>query len=354
MKSLKTNEGTKKTLSNKNTEENHVKCLEVDYTLSNNERETLVDILNVPINPYQNPQGFLDRIDQIACSEAPEFLVKLCARLRETDPQEKPFYYIKNCPIDREIPTLGYEDQLNEKYRKKKTFVAESFLALFTRLMGTDIISYRTANNGDLFHDIHPMRKLAHTPSQKTVDTIKFHADIPNNQVRPDWVYLLSMRNSPKNKVYTVVLRLKDVFASLDPTDLEVLRKPIFFSPRDTIHVYGGQEPGFTPKKPILIHDSGREYLAFFDGNTSSNEPEGIEILKKISRTLNSLGQDIFLERSDFLAMSNNSAMHARRVDEVTDIEEHQNRWLLKTWNVDNIAEHFQHLIPGKVNMSDE
>lgn len=343
-----------KGVSSKDFNESKLSHLKVDYIFSHAQRDNLIELLDVPINPYRSPREFLERIDHMAYEETPEFLIDLCSSLRATAPIEKPFYYIKNCPIDMEVPVLGFEDQLSEKYRKKTTFVAEAFLALFTKLMGTHIVSYRTANNGDLFHDIHPMRKLAHTPSQKTVDSIKFHADIPNNKVRPDWVYLLSMRNSPKNKVYTVVLKLKDVFDRLGSTDFELLKKPIFFSPRDTIHVYGGQEAGFTPYKPLLISERGREYLAFFDGNTSSNETEGINLLKKLSQIFYGLGQDVFLERNDFLAMSNNTAMHARRVDEVTDIEEHHNRWLLKTWNVDDISEHTHNFIPGKVNMSDE
>lgn len=328
--------------------------LEVDYAFSDAERDQLIKLLNVPINPYNEPRAFLELIATIASRGTPDFLKELCTRLRATDLADKPFYYLKNCPIDHDVPVLGYEDQLNEKYRLKKNFVAEGFLALFTELMGTDIISYRTANNGDLFHDIHPMRELAHTPSQKTVDTIKFHADIPNNKVRPDWVYLLSMRNSPKNKVYTVVVSLKEVFSRLTEHDVELLRHPIFYSPHDTIHVHGGQAPGFTPKKPILINDAGSEYLAFFEGNTSSDDPEGLGVIQRLSAILHEIGKDVFLSERDLLAMSNNTAVHARRVDEVNDITAHRNRWLLKTWNVDDISRHDEKLVPGKVHMSDE
>jgi len=93
------------------------------------------------------------------------------------------------------------------------------------------------AGNGDMFHDIYPMRDLAHTPSQKTVDTIKFHADISNNRLRPDWVYLLSVRNDPVDDVYTVFIRLQDVFARLGDDVIEKLERPVFFSPKDTLGV---------------------------------------------------------------------------------------------------------------------
>ncbi|MCE8007533.1 TauD/TfdA family dioxygenase [Aestuariivita sp.] len=327
---------------------------DADYIFSDAERATLTDWLDIPLNPYREPGAFLALIRDMVDHETPTFLTELCARLSAAPVEDKVCYYLKNCPVDPEIPMLGFEDQLNEKYRLKKTFVGEAFLAVVTELMGTDIISYRTANNGDLFQDIHPMRELAHTPSQKTVDTIKFHADIPNNRVRPDWVYLLSMRNTPENKVYTVVVSLKEVFSRLSDDDISLLRQPIFYSPHDTIHVHGGQEPGFTPKKPILITEGGREYLAFFEGNTTSDDPRGLAVIDRVSAILHEIGKDFFLYERDLLVMSNNTAVHARRVDEVTNVDAHRNRWLLKTWNVDDITRHTRNLVPGKVQMSDE
>lgn len=108
---------------------------------------------------------------------------------------------------------------------------------LFSELTRTPVVGYRTAGNDDMFHDIYPMRDLAHTPSQKTVDTIKFHADIPNNRLRPDWVYLLSVRNDPVDDVYTVFIRLQDVFARLGDDVIEKLERPLFFSPKDTLGI---------------------------------------------------------------------------------------------------------------------
>lgn len=43
-----------------------------------------------------------------------------------------------------------------------------------------------------------------------------------------------------------------------------------------------------------------------------------------------------------------------QKVEFVADPEAHRNRWLLKTWNVDRIEDHAAHLMPGRINTSDE
>jgi hypothetical protein len=59
------------------------------------------------------------------------------------------------------VPYLDFGNPLASKHELKKTFAAEAFLSVFAELQGTSIITYRTANNGDMFHDIHPAKKTA-------------------------------------------------------------------------------------------------------------------------------------------------------------------------------------------------
>lgn len=322
--------------------------------LDDAERDQLYEVLDVDVNPYRDYGRFLERIRAIARDRVPGFFRAVCRDLAARDLHAQPVLYLQNCPIDREVPLLDYEDPLTSKHAQKRTFVGEAFLAVISELLGTTVVGYRTANRGDMFHDIHPMRALAHTPSQKTVGTIHFHADIPNNKVRPDWVYLLSMRNSRQNRVYTTFVRLADVLASLDEPLQELLRQPIYYAPHETVHVYGGQADGFTPMKPMLLSERGHTFLAYFEGNTRSDTREGREALTALNTTLHRLSTPLFLDVRDFVAISNNTCMHGRKVEEITDPEAHRNRWLLKTWNVDRIEDHAAHLIPGRIHTSDE
>ena len=322
--------------------------------LNDGDRDLLYDVLDVDINPYREYGRFLDRIRTIARNEVPSFFRELCRDIAARDVRVQPVHYLQNCPIDRTVPVLDYDDPLTSKHEQKRTFVAEAFLSLISELLGTTIVGYRTANRGDMFHDIHPMRALAHTQSQKTQDTLHFHADIPNNKVRPDWVYLLSLRNSRANRVYTTFVRLADVLMNLDESLKELLKRPLYYAPREHVHVYGGQPDGFTALKPMLITERGYTFLAYFESRTSSDSREGREALAALSAVLHRLSTSIFLDERDFVALSNNASMHGRKVEEITDPEAQRNRWLLKTWNVDQIEDHVAHLMPGRINTSDE
>ena len=162
------------------------------------------------------------------------------------------------------------------------------------------------------------------------------------------------MRNSPINQVYTVFVRLSDVFRYLDPKVYDTLCQPIFYSPRDTIHVYGGQPDGYTPLKPIVTFERGHTFLAYFEGNTTSKSAEGQLAIQALDKLLHQFGYPVFLEERSLVAVSNNTAMHARSVIKINDVPAHQNRWLLKTWNVDDISVHKQHLMPNCLHTSDE
>jgi hypothetical protein len=327
------------------------------HIFSEAERGTLTDILSIPIDPYRDYSAFHRAVQMIAKERVPRFFRDAVASAGSHDLASRPVLYFKNCPTG-EVPELDYEDPLSSKYERKKDFVAEAFLAVFTELHGTAIVTYRSANRGDMFHDIHPMKRLAYTITQKTVNTLHFHRDLPNNKVRPDWVYLLSLRNSPRNLVYTPIVRLEDIFASLDGRTLETLRRPIFRAPlaveRDNISHYGSAGTGYTQPAPLLVEDRGHASFAFHEGCTESTEAEGTAAIEALREVLHREKADLVLEERDFAAICNNTCMHARHVVKIEDHEAHRHRWLLKTWNVDELEPHRRHFIEGRINTSDE
>lgn len=332
-------------------------AIEALYSFSETERDVLTDVLSVPISPYRDYAGFQSAIQTIARSRVPGFLRDAVALARTQDPATRPVLYLKNCPTGV-VPVLDYEDPLNSKYERKTDFVAEAFLGVFTELYGTAIVTYRSANRGDMFHDIHPMKKLAYSITQKTVNTLHFHRDLPNNRVRPDWVYLLSLRNCPRNIVYTPVVRLKDIFESLGPETLEVMRRPMFHAPlaveSNNISHYGVAGAGYTPAAPLLLEDRGHASFAFHEGCTESTTAEGTLAIEQLRAVLHREKYNLFLQERDFVAINNNTSMHARHVVKIDDIEAHQHRWLLKTWNVDNLEDHRGCFMEGLINTSDE
>jgi len=331
--------------------------IEAIHSFSEAERNALTDAFAVHASPYRDYPTFQKEVQAIVRDRVPKFFREAVAAARSQDPSTRPVLYFKNCPTGV-VPELDYEDPLHSKYERKKDFVAETFLSVFTELHDTAIVTYRSANHGDMFHDIHPMKKLAYSITQKTVNTLHFHRDLPNNLVRPDWVYLLSLRNSPKNIVYTPIVRLKDIFASLDASTIETLCRPIFRAPLavegDNISHYGRADAGHTKPAPLLFEDRGYASFAFHEGCTDSTEAEGMAAIEALRRVLHREKYNLFLQERDFVAINNNTSMHARHVVKIEDLEAHQHRWLLKTWNVDDLESHLRHFIEGLINTSDE
>lgn len=329
----------------------------VAHRFTDDERGELGDLLDVDESPYTDYAGFREAVRAIASGRAPRFLRDLCASMRDRSLLDNPVVWLKNCPVG-EVPVLDFDDPLRSKYELKKDFVAEAFLAVFTELHGTHIVTYRTANRGDMFHDITPMKKLAYTITQKTVNTLHFHRDLPNNNVRPDWVYLLAMRNSPLNEVYTPIVRLRDVFASLPPAVLATLEQPLFVVPRPVVEGdisnYGRADAALTAPAALVVRDRGFTFLAFHEGCTESVTGEGRAAIEALRAVLHRLKHDVFLDEGDFIALSNNTCMHARHVVRVADMEAHRRRWLLKTWNVDDIEVHRPFLMPDRIDTADE
>jgi hypothetical protein len=231
-------------------------------------------------------------------------------------------------------------------------------MSVFAELLGTPVVTYRTANNGDMFHDVHPLRNLQYSKSQKSLHTLHFHTDLPDNRVRPDWVNLLSMRNSPKNQVYNAFLRVRDVLGCLGDDLRATLEKPLFHSPRtivkNDISVYGLGEAGYLDHQPIIARDRGHEWLRYNESYTESDSEEGRAALSALSLKLQQIRHSIFLWEGDFVAMNNHQSLHARHVVQLDDLEAHQHRWLLKTWNVDDLELHRRHFVPGRLNTADE
>jgi L-asparagine oxygenase len=330
----------------------------VAHSFTEEERAELEDVLDVSISPYRDPAGYAREIASLVQRGAiPAFLRELCEAMKLRDTRDDPIVYFQNCPTGQ-VPILDFDDPRLSKYERKMDFIAEAFLSVFAELHGTPIVTYRTANEGDLFHDVHPLRELKYSWSQKSLHTLPFHTDLPDNKVRPDWVNLLYLRNSERNEVYTAFVRLQDVVHALDREVLATLREPLFRAPytrvENNISVYGQPENGFMGHKPVIIRERGYDWFCFNEVYTTSESSEGLAAISALSSMLQRIRHSLFLRERDFVAICNNTSMHARHVVRIDDLEAHHHRWVLKTWNVADLEPHRQHFLPGRINTADE
>jgi len=270
---------------------------------------------------------------------------------RYTNAYRNPYIVLRNCPVDQELPKLDLDDPVVDKRASKTTYVAEAFLLTYAELMGQHPIGYLNVNDGDIFQDIHPMRTLMDCQSQKASRTIYFHKDLANHFVRPDWVNILGLRASPKNKIYTSFVRNKDLIESLAPETLDILRREDFNTPYDDLTLASSNvKLGSAPNHRIL--GGAEEYdLRFFENRTKGLTPEAQEAVDEVVRKLHELKKRLLILKGDFIGSANNECIHNKEVLQINDESAVTNRWLMKTVNVKSLDEHKRYMCQGEVRI---
>ncbi|NEB73641.1 hypothetical protein G3I40_00025 [Streptomyces sp. SID14478] len=321
-----------------------------EFTFTDAEREALEAALDaVTANPYRLYEAHRFQVGQLAGTDVvPERFRQYVASLATRDRAAEPVVVLKNVPYDRNVPVFDFDQPVRSKYEVKKTFIAEGFLALFAQMANTPAIGYVNVNDGDVFQDIYPQRRLQGSQSQKALKQIHFHKDLANHFVRPDQVYMVGMRSNPVNEVYTSFVRNIDVIEAFTEDEMTLLRSSEFYTPFDDLSTMGGGrvELGEADMHPI-IGGRGPEDLRFFENRTVGVTEAAKAIVPKVARTLHELKQRVFIEPGDFVITYNNHTIHAKEVLNVGDPEALQSRWIIKTVNVDDMAPHAGHLVAG-------
>jgi L-asparagine oxygenase len=331
-----------------------MKAIDVDFVFSEEENAKLTTTLNqINISPYTDYGNFRVCVNEIIKSNQHILngFSNLCFHKKKVNQYEDPYVFLKNCPVDPSLPFLDFENPVEDKRNRKKTYVAEAFLELYAQIMGQEPISYINVNDGDIFQDIHPMKKLIDSQSQKASKTIYFHKDLANHFVRPDWVNILGLRASKENEIYTSFVRNKDLLNYLDDDLHAVLREPVFFTPYDDLTLSSSNKKlGHAPNHPILGVVESYD-IRFFENRTEGVTDQAKEAVEEIIKALHALKQNLHILKGDFIGSANNECLHNKEVIRIGDEAAVNNRWLMKTVNVKYLDLHKAHMCEGEIRI---
>lgn len=264
---------------------------------------------------------------------------------RSLSTYESPFVFIENCPIDPTLPEFDNTDPVQDKHLKKKTFVAESFLQMYSDLASQHPIAYLNVNDGDVFQDIFSKDSLKYSQSQKASGSIYFHKDFPNHFVRPDFVNILSLRSHEDNKIYTTFSSNKAILENLSTAIKEKLRCCEYHTPYDDITMNSTRvKLEEAANHPIL---SGNNHLRLFEKRTLGLNPEAQAALDELIAVTHQVKKRVLMKPGDFVSISNNLSLHGKEIVKVANEAEQLKRWSLKTVNVHSCAPHMKHFIIG-------
>ncbi len=329
------------------------------YDFSDVEKKSIFDVLNsVKINPYREYSSFKREVNiLIVESKVPAKFLEVCAKIKD----ERRLLGInaqllRNLPIDEVIPEFDQYDPVNDKYRKKTTFIGETLLELFSQLTGSPLLAYRTRNNGDFFHDVYADKKYTNTQTQKTDGELYFHNDRTAHPVRADFLSLLGMRCNEQNLIYTGYLDGKDILSGLSEESQYWLRQPHYITPFDEVSRDSNANQIDSDKHIVL---ENLHTFRYYDTRTTFayDAPQSaIKALLELKTAMTKAKKErVAINTGDLFSFANQDSLHNRDIVKVMDKDAAEKRWLLKTYSfrneeaMSNHSEYFDPIMPGFV-----
>jgi len=318
-----------------------------NYELEFDEKLSILEAFSsLTADPYRQYEAFRYQVGELVKQvKISQSLIDVFTEYANGNLSENPFIFVRNMPIDEDVPLFDNNRPVHSKYELKKTFIAEACLSLIAHLCEQAPIGYRNVNGGDVFQDIYPAKHMSQTQSQKALGPIYFHKDLANHYVRPDYVNMLSIRSSPKNAICTTFVRNVDVIAELTPSEIDEFRKVQFYTPFDDLTVTSRtHDVGEADRHPII---SGENDIRYFENRTVGIDERTNDLVAKLNVILHRVKKRVQMRPGDFIGVANNHSVHGKEIGNLGAPDEVWGRWSMKTVNVDSIDSHIKHLVSG-------
>ena len=321
---------------------------QADFIFSDENKALLTSILlTVKANPFSEYPAFLAAIQKIAQSDVlPQSVLDIIETNKTRSFTNQPYVYLKNCPVDEDLPILDWENPRASKLQLKKTFVAEGFLILYSVLMETPTLAYRFGGNGDYIRDVHASKAFQKSHTSQTLTSFGFHKELPIRDTSPDFLRIMGLRNDPTNEILTTFVKNIDIINHLDDETLDILRTKEFHTPFTVLSVNADRQKalGNAPNRHAILENVE---ISYHEGRTEGTTPRAKAAILKLNAALKGLKKGIFLGRGDFVDFANKYCLHAKDVNQVADPEAVKQRWLIKTFNALDITSFEPYFVEG-------
>ena len=94
------------------------------FVFKNNERNSIIELFSqITVNPYKNYQDFNAEVKSILQRPELQRFTEACDKYNQTPKIDQPIFYATNCPVDRELPVLGFDNPVQAKRDNKSVSV---------------------------------------------------------------------------------------------------------------------------------------------------------------------------------------------------------------------------------------
>lgn len=310
------------------------------YIFSDSEKEQLFNVLSVTASPYVDYDGFNTQVKALVSEEkVPTFFVDACHKIF-TDRKNgvSTAHLFQNCPIDEEVPVLSHDNPFADKVAKKKTFVGEALLTVFSQLADNPLLAYGNRFDGCFFADVFSDNKYNGHDSQFGDTELAWHNDRTAHPVRADYTTLVGMRCPESELIFTGFVSGESILEQLTDKQEAILRGKHFVTPSDIHSATTTAKFMGTDSHAILSGEVRKDlHVRFRDGWTIPAESATEEAKDAYIAFLLALARakkvHHRIKQGELFTFANQGGLHNREMMEVTNSDRARERWLLKTYS---------------------
>ena len=307
------------------------------FVISNEANESISSAFEtIDVSPYDDYPLFKSMVRNIVNNkEFPSDWLTACSKvkiMRDNEPHS--VVVIRNAPVDSHIPELSHEDPQKDKYRLKKTYVAEATLESFSYLTDTTVMSYDKRFNGDFFTDVYAIKKYIGRQTGYSPGELVYHNDRTAHPVRADYITLLGMRCPEEEYTSTPFVSVESLKNRLTEQQIRALSEPYFYTPYDVVTENNNSELSDPGLHAILSNGS----IRYLDSHTTCSSKASDKHWDAYWALRNALSRSEkqrhrILEK-DLFSFPNMGGLHSREIIEPYTAMKVTTRWLLKTYSL--------------------
>ncbi|WP_192459487.1 TauD/TfdA family dioxygenase [Musicola keenii] len=306
------------------------------YHFSDEENNQLTHFLSQnAVNPYIHYQEFKLTINELCQSrKVPGFFIDICNSIKhERHHGISDVHVLRNCPRDINVPELDPDNPLEDKYKKKKTFIGEALLETFALLTGTPLLAYGSRHNGDFFTDVVAIRKYSGQLTGFSDSELVYHNDRTAHAVRADFVTLLGLYCPNEELIFTGYIDGKSLIKHLSEEQQTALRQPWYRTEFDVYSRETNSRQISSPDHAILKNHHSIRYLDTLT-QVAPGAPEQAKdaLIAFMQAMTKAEKQRHRIIQGDLLVFANQDGLHNREKIDIQNKENAARRWLLKTY----------------------
>lgn len=236
----------------------------------------------------------------------------------------------KNLPQDNNLPSTPHDGNPSND---KNSFVSETILYLFMSVLG-DIIGYEDEKNGQLVHDICPIKGKEKNIENSGSDVFfSYHIEDAVHPFKPDYLSLYCLRSDHDNQAFTETASIDKAVSLLTDSTIDTLKKPLFL-----LKPPASFNSDNLAKKVSVLTENNDGYRMLIHESLMEGITEDAKLaLDELKSILPSVSNSIQLQPGYLVIIDNNKSAHAR--SSFKPRYDGNDRWLQRMFSINDIKQ---------------